>query len=158
MNHLQIFMPNQKTTPSLMKRDRYSDLQNQTPMVSQSPFQDTLDSRGSQFSATDTLMQRFTESLMALQVFIKDTALAPYLKLQNQGQNLDRYDCLIRIPLSMQDFYGGENVDIPRYIVRQLKAIKALLQGVCGENDDKKVPPPRYKRPLITLKKKDIAT
>lgn len=103
-------------------------------------------------------MQRFTESLMSLQVFIKNSALEPYLKLQNQGQNLDRYDCLIRIPLSMHDFYGGENVDIPRYIVRQLKAIKALLQGFCGENDDKKVSPPRYKRPLITLKKKDIAT
>lgn len=127
INHLQIFMPNQKTTAGILKRDRYSDMPNQIPTVSNSPFQDTLDSRGSLFSATDTLMQRFTESLMTLQVFIKNSALASYLKLQNQGQNLDRYDCLIRIPLCMQDFYGGENVDIPRYIVRQLKAIKALL-------------------------------
>ena len=157
MNHLQIFLPNQKTTASLLKRDRYSDIPNQTPTASHSPFQDTLDSRGSLFSANDTLMQRFTESLMALQVFIKNSALAPYLKLQNQGQNLDRYDCLIRIPLCMQDFYGFENVDIQGYIVRQLKAIKTLLKGACGLNNDKNVPPPRYKRPLITLKKKDIA-
>ena len=82
-------MPNQKTTASLLKRDRYSDMPSQIPKVSHLPFQDTLDSRGSLLSATDTLMQRFTESLMAFQVFIKNSALASYLKLQNQGQHLD---------------------------------------------------------------------
>jgi len=101
MNPLQIFMPNQKTTASLLKRDRYSDMPSQIPKVSHLPFQDTLDSRGSLLSATDTLMQRFTEGLMAFQVFIKNSALSSYLKLQNQGQHLDRYDCLIRIPLNM---------------------------------------------------------
>ena len=83
INHLQIFMPNQKTTAGILKRDRYSDMPNQIPTVSNSPFQDTLDSRGSLLSANHTLMQRFTESLMTLQVFIKNSALASYLKLQN---------------------------------------------------------------------------
>jgi hypothetical protein len=98
MNHLQIFKPNQKTKASLLKRDRYSDMPRHIPKVSLSQFQDTLDSRGYLLSATDKLLQRFTENLMELQVFIKNSALASYLKLQNQGQHLDRYDCLIRIP------------------------------------------------------------
>jgi len=57
---------------------------------------------------------------------------------------------MIRIPLSMHELSGNEFVDIPTDLIRQLKAMLALLKGAVTETI---VPKLTLKRPLITLKK-----